>query len=206
MNNSDYPQETTDLVPTAPKKIGRPKGSKDSYKRPPRSDRSWTGNAEQTPAVTSHYIHHIRSITNLPPITVSDITQVENRINEYLDICENDGLKPSVMGLCNALNIDKRTLYRWANGEARPGTHQEVIVRYYRMLEEFWELQMQEGKINPVSGIFLGKNHFGYADKQEVVLTPHNPLGEVTDQKELEERYLESIVIDSEDIQSTDNG
>lgn len=32
---------------------------------------------------------------------------------------------------------------------------------------------MQNGKINPVSGIFLGKNNFGYQDKQEMVLTPN---------------------------------
>ena len=36
-----------------------------------------------------------------------------------------------------------------------------------------WENYMQNGKINPVSGIFLGKNNFGYQDKQEHVLTPN---------------------------------
>lgn len=55
---------------------------------------------------------------------------------------------------------------------------------------------MLNGKINPVTGIFLGKNHFGYADKQEVVLTPNSPLGDAKDTKELEERYIESIVED----------
>ena len=53
---------------------------------------------------------------------------------------------------------------------------------------------MQNGKINPVSGIFLMKNNFGYADKQEVVLTPNNPLGDTTPVAELEEKYLESVV------------
>ena len=27
---------------------------------------------------------------------------------------------------------------------------------------------MLAGKVNPVSGIFLGKNNFGYADRQEI--------------------------------------
>ena len=57
------------------------------------------------------------------------------------------------------------------------------------MMEDY----MQNGKINPVSGIFLMKNNFGYADKQEVVLTPNNPLGEQKSNAELEERYLESV-------------
>ena len=40
-------------------------------------------------------------------------------------------------------------------------------------MENMWENYMQNGKINPVSGIFLGKNNFGYQDKQEMVLTPN---------------------------------
>lgn len=38
------------------------------------------------------------------------------------------------------------------------------------------------------------KNNFGYADKQEVVLTPNNPLGDTKDTKELEEQYIDSVV------------
>ena len=57
---------------------------------------------------------------------------------------------------------------------------------------------MQNGKINPVSGIFLMKNNFGYADKQEVVVTPNNPLGDGQDEKQLEEKYQDSVIIDAE--------
>ena len=53
---------------------------------------------------------------------------------------------------------------------------------------------MMNGKVNPVSGIFLMKNHFGYADKQEVVVSPKNGLGEIENQKQLEQRYIEDIV------------
>jgi hypothetical protein len=40
-------------------------------------------------------------------------------------------------------------------------------------MENLWENYMQNGKINPVSGIFLGKNNFGYQDKTEYVVTPN---------------------------------
>ena len=52
---------------------------------------------------------------------------------------------------------------------------------------------MQNGKINPVSGIFLMKNNFGYKDQSEVVLTPNNPLGEATDRSTLEQKYLDAL-------------
>ena len=53
---------------------------------------------------------------------------------------------------------------------------------------------MLNGKINPVSGIFIGKNHFGYQDKQEVIVTPQSPLGDTKDTKQLEEQYIDSVV------------
>ena len=49
---------------------------------------------------------------------------------------------------------------------------------------------MQNGKITPVSGIFLGKNNFGYKDQQEYVLTP-NQMGEIQDAKTIEAKYAE---------------
>ena len=47
------------------------------------------------------------------------------------------------------------------------------------------------GKINPVSGIFLAKNLFtGYSDKQEFVLTP-NQMGEAVSPEVLAAKYEE---------------
>ena len=47
---------------------------------------------------------------------------------------------------------------------------------------------MTSGKINPVSGIFLGKNNFGYQDKQEYVVTP-NTLSQDTPVEVIEAKY-----------------
>ena len=47
---------------------------------------------------------------------------------------------------------------------------------------------MANGKINPVSGIFLGKNHFGYQDKQEYVVTP-NTMASDTPVEVIEAKY-----------------
>ena len=55
-------------------------------------------------------------------------------------------------------------------------------------MEDLWENYMQNGKINPVSGIFLGKNNFGYQDKQEMVLTPNQPEADFS-AKDIADRY-----------------
>jgi hypothetical protein len=65
-------------------------------------------------------------------------------------------------------------------------------------LEELWEDYMLNGKVNPVAGIFLGKNLFQYRDQQEYVLTPnHGGIPEAIDAATIEAKYAE--LPDSED-------
>ena len=63
---------------------------------------------------------------------------------------------------------------------------------------ELWEIYASEGKVNALVYFFTMKNHFGYTDKQEVVVTPNNPLGDGQDEKQLEEKYQDSVIIDAE--------
>jgi hypothetical protein len=44
---------------------------------------------------------------------------------------------------------------------------------------------MQNGKINPVAGIFLSKNWYGYKDAQEIKVEPTSPLGQALPEDEL---------------------
>ena len=150
-------------------------------------------NESLTPNDMSRFIRQARESVELPEIDISNPEQVQNRINWYLDRCEANGTKPTIVGLCNVIGIDRKTLYRWGAGIDRASTHQKMILRYKNLLEELWEMEMLEGKINPIVGIFIGKNHFGYADKQDIVVTPNNPLGELKPTAELEKYYLESV-------------
>ena len=123
-------------------------------------------------------------------IDISDPKQVEERIVWYFDKCAEDDMKPSVSGMALALGVDRKTLYDWSRGNVRGVTHSPVVKRAMDILSTLWEDYMQNGKINPVSGIFLGKNHFGYTDKQEIVVEPKNPLGEAESPEELKRKYL----------------
>ena len=64
---------------------------------------------------------------------------------------------------------------------------------------------MQNGKINPVSGIFLGKNNFGYQDKTEYVLTPNSTNPDDYNADDIRKRYLpDSATINSADFSDSD--
>lgn len=118
---------------------------------------------------------------NLPAIDLKDPEQVKDRLNEFFEIHARYDMKPTVSGMGMALGLDRRRLWEIKTGnygtqkslEALPTLTKDSIKKGYEYMEILWENYMQNGKINPVSGIFLGKNNFGYQDKQEMVLTPN---------------------------------
>lgn len=140
----------------------------------------------------ARFLVHAMTIMEQPPIDVADPRQVEERIKWYFGHCANSDMKPTVNGMCNALGIHRDTLHTWRTGEHRKGTHQAVVLKAYRLLEELWEDYMLNGKVNPVSGIFLAKNMFpGYSDKQEFVLTPNQNTIDTVDVATIEAKYAE---------------
>ena len=133
------------------------------------------------PGDNAKYIHNAMQLSTLPKIDLRDSDAVENRIQEFFRIQFENDLKPTVSGLGIALGLDRRRLWEIKTGnygtqkslEELPTLTKDSIKKAYEMMENLWENYMQNGKINPVSGIFLGKNNFGYQDKQEMVLTPN---------------------------------
>lgn len=143
------------------------------------------------PGDNTKFLSHALAVRSLPAIDTSDPVQVEQRISEYFTLCVNDDVKPTVKGFLNALRVAKSTLWEWRQGNYRAGTHQQIICEAYDVLEALWEDYMMNGKINPVSGIFLGKNNFGYQDKQEYVLTPNQKQISNEDVELIESKYDE---------------
>lgn len=144
------------------------------------------------PGDNSKYIRHALTNLNMPPIDISDPQQVSDRIDWYFNHCFESDMKPTVSGFCNSLGISRVTLMEWRRGHYRESTHQALILRAYRIMEELWENYMLNGKVNPVSGIFLGKNQFdGYTDKQEVVVTPNQNQLTPDDLATIEAKYAE---------------
>ena len=156
-----------------------------------RPDKSEQNSVHTNPGDNRKYINNAMHLATLPKIDTKNIPQLENRITEYFEICSQDDMKPSVAGLALAIGTDRRRLWEWATIEK--SDRSDTVKRAYQILNLMMEDYMQNGKINPVSGIFLMKNNFGYQDKQDVVITPNNPLGEQIDQKQLEDKYIESV-------------
>ena len=118
------------------------------------------------------------AIMQLPKIDIKNPEQLGTRLTDYFKICADHDMKPAVAAMALALGMDRRRL--WEIKTNQPGINtsipqecKDIIKMAYDSLEVLWEGYMTSGKINPVSGIFLGKNNFGYQDKQEYVVTPN---------------------------------
>ena len=139
---------------------------------------------------------------NLPSIDLKDPEQVVNRLNEFFQIHAEADMKPTVSGMGMALGLDRRRLWEIKTGNYNkngmyadlPTLTSDSIKKAYEYMEILWENYMQNGKINPVSGIFLGKNNFGYQDKTEYVVTPNTQNDSDYNADDIRSRYL----IDSE--------
>lgn len=140
-------------------------------------------------------------LMRLPEIDIRNIDEVNQRLDDYFMLMGKRDVKPTVAGMAMALGMHRRTLWAIANDAptggngyptALPAEVAHSIKRAYHMMELMWEEYMVHGKINPVTGIFLAKNNFGYQDKQEMVLTP-NTSDTVQSPQELEKRYLDAL-------------
>ena len=140
---------------------------------------------------------------NMQKIDLHDEEAVTKRLEEYFALYAKHDVKPTVVGMALALGMSRRTLIGIVNDYATggsgyktalPSTVALVIKRAYFLLENLWENYSTNGKLNPVTSIFLAKNNFGYVDKQEHVLTPNQQTDSDYDANSIRERYL----IDSE--------
>ena len=158
-----------------------------------RPDLAKFGEENTEPGDNSRYLRYALASWDLPPIDISDPKQVEQRIREYFQFCVENDRKPNIKGLGNWLGVDDTTVSSWRRGEYRAETHSPLIKKAVDALQEMWWDYGQNGKCNPASWIFIGKNAFGMRDEQQVVITPNNPYDTQSDE-ELSGKYLTGSV------------
>lgn len=192
-NDSTTFKDGEEIFITTQRPRGRPPGSKTKQLDKQKMVRPTSfGQVNVAEGDNAKYLSHALQVAQLPLIDLGDPEAVRQRCNEYFQLCAQNDMKPTVSGLATAFKTNRRTVLAWKTGEFRKDSHQAIILEAYTIMESLWEDYMQNGKINPVAGIFLGKNNYDYADKQEVTLTPGTGgLPQAADVKAIEAKYAE---------------
>lgn len=192
-------------TPEPEKKTGVGKRGPDQKPRKQRSDRQ----PKLVPGDNAKYMSHSLRLMKLSPVDMTDTSQVEKRITEYFTICGEDDYKPSFAGLAVAFGIDRRRLWEYSTGNCLPQRKNpevmDAIKKAVAVLNGQMEDWMQSGKINPVSGIFLMKNNYGYKDQTEKVIIPAAPLGEAPDQAALADKYRAQVIETDDFVEMTND-
>lgn len=90
--------------------------------------------------------------------------ELQKGIDKYFKDCDKKCLPYTMTGLADALDIDRKTLYRYGNREDYAPLIKKAKRRVERQLEENGLM----GKSNPTFTIFNLKNNFGWRDSVEV--------------------------------------
>lgn len=163
------------------------------------------------PGDNTKYLNQSLELFNLEDIDLHDPEAVAQRLSDCFEIFAKYDTKPTVAGLAMSLNgMSRQTLVAIVNDRptggagytsALPKEVATIIKKAYKIMENLWENNFQNGKLNPVTGIFLGKNNFQYVDKQEHVLTPVQPNDSDYSAADIRSRYM----IDSPDSNDSEN-
>lgn len=176
-----------------PDELQKAAQNKPKQKRPKKSQQmTFQPDAGDNTKFTMHKL----DLMNLPDVDTHDPEAVKERINEYFRITTSYDMKPSIESLAFAFGVSRQTLYNWSRGlesSTMPDECRKAIQKAYALITSLMADYMQNGKINPVAGIFLMKNNMDYEDKREVTLKPENPMGDQTSAEDLQKRYLDAI-------------
>ena len=152
---------------------GRPAGSKNKIKIT-REDRT----VQAEPGENSRYLYHDLKLSSLPAVDMTDPAAIQARINEYFKICADDDIKPSIESFALSFDMSRHTLYNLLNDRTRNSQITpeglRTLQKAYNNINSYYAHMMNNGKINPVAGIFMMKNNLGYKDTSDYIITPGN--------------------------------
>ena len=158
-----------------------------------RPDSSEMQSPHPDPGENTRYMQHSLTMMEWKKPDMGDPVAVKNRVLQYFELCRQNDMKPSIEGLGVAFGTNRKVLWRWVNGIVHSVSPEsrEILESAYDVINAQMADYMQNGKINPVAGIFLMKNNMGYEDKTEMVLTPNSALGEEQRPDEIAQKYAE---------------
>ena len=144
------------------------------------------------PSKTAMFIDFNMKLSKLPMVELTDRKAVHKRIDEYFDLCREYHTRPSVEGLALAYRVGREQFLRIARGQNKnvPKWLTDEFGFALQILNSLWADFAQNGQINPINSIFIGKNNFNYRDQQDIILTPGQVEEEIPEAELIEEAKL----------------
>ena len=137
------------------------------------------------------------------PPAFSNVDDLNKDISDFLDLCQKTTTIPTIMGLATWLGVSRDTIYAHANDSRSPFSY--ILKNFIDLCHLSLENGAIDGKVNPVTYIFMGKNYFSLSDSKDIKVSATNDSSSPNAQetasalrKQLEEESIPDATI-SED-------
>ena len=179
INNSDLTDEEAYVV------------AKDPPKRPKRSE-MYKVHCEQGEMARMVYLTN--TLRKMEKVNMHDPKAVEERVDEYLEFCIENDLKPTVETMSLAFGTNRITMYRWKEGQLSdlPMASKQALQRGYDLMNAIMSQALVDGAINPIAAFFLLKNNHNYKDQSEVVVSNGTTYG-TENSDDVRDKYIEGV-------------
>lgn len=107
-------------------------------------------------------------------VDLHNVDSVKNAIIDYFQTCQKNGLRPGNLGLYAALGMSRQDYNDVIRGKNKSKASLETIdimKKAVRAVGAYREGLVQEGKLNPVTYIFMAKNYDGLEDQTRIDIT-----------------------------------
>jgi hypothetical protein len=154
-----------------------------------------------TPEELREFTRHALELFEATPPDLHNADEVRQAIENYFQSCIKRGVRPGNLGLYAALGITKQDYYDVVNGRNKSKVSPDCIDMLKKAaiaIGQYREGLALEGKINPVTYIFMGKNYDGLQDQTQIEVTAQpGPAASMTPE-EIARQIEKDIPIDAE--------
>lgn len=150
------------------------------------------------PGDNSKYATVLMELASWPKTDKTDIEELDNRFMEYLQYCASNDIKIGNQMAYLALGLSKDDVYDMEHGRKLGNSASEFIKKVKQICAGNRELLMQDGKVNPITGIFWQKNYDSMKDVQDITITPNNALQPTMSLEEIADKVAKDVVIDAD--------
>lgn len=137
------------------------------------------------------------------PPAFNNVDELNKDVSDFLNLCQKTTTIPTIMGLATWLGCSRDTLYAHANDPRSPYSY--TIKNFIDLCHLSLENGTIDGKVNPVTYIFMGKNYFGLSDSKDIKVSATNDSSSPNAQetanalrKQLEEETIPNATISEE--------
>jgi len=134
-------------------------------------------------------------------VDLHNTDSVYNAIMGYFMQCERNGVRPGNLGLYASLNMSKQDYHDICNGRNKSKASLaciDLIKKATRAIGAYREGLVNEGKLNPVTYIFMAKNYDHLSDVQQVEVTARPATDPQLSPDEIQKQIEKDIPIDIE--------